>query len=263
MIMSAVLHKFELKKPPTGFGKQLAAKLKPQYDRMANHELVQRVENGKASKKLIHGLGKEFLPVIRGTYRRMSLRMQHVPPHDCELQALLLQEVQEEVWHTPMWYKWCKSVGMKLPQQFADSPYLPETYSFVMFLTISSSDRSALEESCSRVIDDEYFDAPQQYSQVGALLQTVSATGLALLGFPIASDRLGEGFVKHYGCTREQAEWWFEHGTVDMEHAALGQDIVDRYATTPFLQKRAEEAAWLSVELWLRQWDAIVAKYGN
>jgi pyrroloquinoline quinone (PQQ) biosynthesis protein C len=263
MTATAALHKFELKKPATGFGKSVAADLAPLYDRMTNHKIVQVMESGKATKKLIHGLGKEFLPVIRGTYRRMALRMQHIPPHDCDLQAALLTELQEEIWHTPMYYKWCKAVGMTLPRDFTNGPYVPETYAFVMFLTISSSDRSALEESCGRIIDDEFFDTPQEYSQVGSLLQTVAATGLALYGFPPASDRLGDAFVKHYGITKDQAEWWYEHGSVDMEHAKLGLDIIDRYATTPFLQRRAKEAAWLSLELWLRQWDAIYAKYGS
>jgi hypothetical protein len=224
---------------------------------------VQVIESGKASKKLLFGLAKEFLPVIRGTYRRMALRMQHIPPHDCDLQAAMLTELQEEIWHTPMYYKWCKAIGMNLPQDFTDGPYTPETYAFVMLLSMSSSDRSMLEESCGRIIEDENFDAPQPYSQVGSLLQTVAATGLALRGFPPASDRLGDAFVKHYGCSKDDAEWWFEHGTVDMEHAKMGVDIIDRYATTPALQRRAREAAWLSLQLWLRQWDAIYQTYGN
>ncbi len=261
--MSATVHKLQLPQPATGFAQSVADELKPLYQRMQNNPVVEAVYSGKASKKLIFGLGKEFLPIVRGTYRRMSMRLQHVPPHQYELQAALLKEVSEEVWHTPMYYRWARAVGMRLPQDFADGPYLPETYSFVMLLTISASDRGALEESCGRVIEPEHFDGQVPYSQYGALVQTVAISGLALGGFPLASDKLAEGFVKHYGCSREQAEFWFEHGTLDAEHARLGFDIVDCYATTPELQRRAREAAWLSTELWVRQWDAMWAKYGQ
>ena len=261
--MTATAAMFQLKPPSTGFGKRLADELSPYYERMSNHPIAQKVQNGTASKKLVYGFGKEFLPIVRGTYRRMSMRLQHVPPHDCELQASLLKEVQEEVWHTPMYYKWARAVGMRVPEDFADGPYLPETYSFVMLLSISSADRGALDETCSRVIEAEHFDGPSPYSQLSSLVETVSISGLAVRGFPVASDKLAEGFVKHYGCTEDEAEFWYEHGTVDMDHAEMGLDIVDRYATTPDLQRRAREASWLSMELWIRQWDAIYAKYGH
>lgn len=260
--MSATMHKIEFPRPATGFAAQLTQELKPLQDRVYNNLVVERIHSGKASKKLIYGLGKEFLPIVRGTYRRMSLRLQHVPPHEYEVQAALLKEVSEEVWHTPMYYRWAKAVGMKLPQDFA-GPYLPETYAFVLLLTCSSSDRGLLEESTGRIIDEEHFDDEVKFSQLGAMVQTVAISGLALPGFPLASDKLAEGFVKHYGLNREEAEFWYEHGTLDADHARMGYDIIDCYATTPYLQRRAREAAWLSVEFWVRQWDAIGKKYGD
>ena len=63
--------------------------------------------------------------------------------------------------------------------------------------------------------------------------------------------------------TEVGCDYFLRHGTLDMEHAELGYDIIDRYATTPELQRRAREASWLSMELWVRQWDAMWAKYGS
>jgi len=37
----------------------------------------------------------------------------------------------------------------------------------------------------------------------------------------------------------------------------MGLDVIDRYATTPMLQRRARESATLTMELWIRWWDAI------
>ncbi len=263
--MTAHAHdEFQLAPPSTGFGKQLNEEIAHLGDRMRNHAIVEEVENGTASMALIRGFTKEFLPIVRGTYRRMAMRLQHAAFHDYHLQMKLLQECQEEVFHTPMYLKWCEAIGMKIPEDLIDEMFIPETYAFVLLLDSSSAGRATLEETCGRVFEgDTAWDGFNNYSQQSSLVQTIAISGFALRGFPHASDRLRDGFKAHYGHTDDEVEFWTEHGTVDMEHAEMGVDIIDRYATTPELQKRAREATTLSLELWLRQWDAIHAKYAN
>ena len=261
--MTAHAHdEFQLAPPSTGFGKSLTEELEPLGNRMRNHPIVEDVEAGTASRELIRGFTKEFLPIVRGTYRRMAMRLQNAAFHDYHLQMKLLKECEEEVFHTPMYLKWCTAIGMKVPEDLIDEMFIPETYAFVLLLDSSSAGRATLEETCGRVFEaDVAWDGFNNYSQQSSLVQTIAISGLALRGFPVASDRLRDGFKEHYGYTDEQVEFWTEHGTVDMEHAEMGVDIIDRYATTQGLQKRAREAAILSLELWLRQWDAIYAKY--
>jgi pyrroloquinoline quinone (PQQ) biosynthesis protein C len=251
----------ELRRPKTGFAAEVMAELAPRYDAMTNHPIVEDVVAGVASMELIRGFTKEFIPIVRGTYRRMSMRLQHCAAHDYELQNALIKEVAEEVFHTPMYYAFCKKIGLKMPGDFLEM-YLPETYAFILFVDATSAARSALEECCVRVFEEEAWDGFNNYSQHSSLVQTISATGLALRGFPFASDKLAAGFQEHYGCSEKDVEFWSEHGTLDLEHADVGVDIVDRYATTPELQRRAREAATLSMELWLAQWDAIYRKFG-
>lgn len=243
--------------PTTGFGKQLEKELEPLYRQIRDHPIVLDVGNGKASMKLIHGFTKELYPLVRGTYRRMSMRLQHVAPHDCELQAALLKEVAEEVWHTPMYVNWAKTIGMRVPEDFTERAYLPETYAFILYINATSTDRAALEESCVRVFEPEHWDGFVNYSQETALVETISATGMGGRCFPKASDRLADGFRKHYNLTDAQVEFWTEHGTLDQEHTDMGLDVIDRYATTAMLQRRARESATLTMELWIRWWDAI------
>lgn len=253
----------QLKPPSTGFGESLTDELAPLGARMSDHAIVEKVENGTASMELIRGFTKEFLPIVRGTARRMGMRIQHAAFHDYELQMKLLQECTEEVWHTPMYLRWAEAIGMKVPDDLVGSMFLPETYAFVLLLDSSSAGRATLEETCGRVFEpDVAWDGFNNYSQQSSLVQTIAISGLALRGFPVASDRLRDGFVKQYGHSEDEVEFWTEHGTVDMEHAEMGVDIIDRYATTPGLQARAREAATLSLELWLRQWDAIDRMYG-
>jgi pyrroloquinoline quinone (PQQ) biosynthesis protein C len=260
--MSLAIEAVAFKRPKTGFARTLTEELKSSYDRMTNHPIVQDVEAGKASLKLVRGFTREFLPIVRGTYRRMSMRLQHAAAHDYELQNALLKEVAEEVWHTPMYLKWCKKIGVKVPEDFFEM-YLPETYAFVLYIDATSTGRATLEESSGRVFEREAFDGFNNYSQQSSLVQTIAATGLALRGFPFAADKLADGFVKHYGATKDEVEFWTEHGTLDLEHADVGVDIIDRYATTPELQRRARESAIVSTSLWLNQWDAIYRKYGS
>jgi len=247
-------------RPPTGFGKQLDAEMAPLYQKIRNHPIVLDVENGKASMGLIRGFTKEFFPLVRGTYRRMSMRLQHAAPHDCVLQENLLKEVAEEVWHTPMFVAWSERIGMK-PQDFTEAPYLPETYGFILFLDATSTDRAALEESCIRVFETELWDDFANYSQQSSLVQTIASSGVGGRAFPQAADKLADGFRKHYGMSNDDVEFWTEHGTLDQEHTDMGLDIVDRYASTPLLQKRARESASITLELWIRWWDAIYGKY--
>ena len=263
--MTAHAHaEIELQPPSTGFGKSLADELEPLAFRMRNHQIVEDVENGTASMALIRGFSKEFLPIVRGTYRRMAMRLQHAAFHDYQLQAKLLEECQEEVWHTPMYLKWCEAIGMKIPEDLIDTMFIPETYAFVLLLDAASVGRATLEESCSRVFEaDVAWDGFNNYSQQSSLVQTIAISGFALRGFPVASDRLRDGFRDKYGYTEDQVEFWSEHGTVDMEHAEMGVDIIDRYATNEGLQRRAREAATLSLELWLRQWDAVYNMHKN
>ena len=246
----------ELSRDSTGFLESIEAELAPFGERMTNHPIVLDVENGTASTKLVRNFSREFLPIVRGTYRRMSMRLQHAASHDLELQSALLKEVCEEVWHIPMYLKFCTAVGLKIPDDFLQM-YLPETYAFILFVDATSTGRATLEESCVRVFEAEAWDGFNNYSQQSSLVQTMAASSLALKGFPLACDRLAEGFRKHYECTKDDVEFWYEHGTVDMDHALAGGEIVDRYATTPELRNRAREAALLSIQLWIKQWDAI------
>jgi pyrroloquinoline quinone (PQQ) biosynthesis protein C len=250
-----------ISRPSTGFGKQLEQELQPLYDTLRNHPLVRAVQDGTASWELIRGFTKEFLPLVRGTYRRMAMRLQHAAAHDCELQENLLKEVREEVWHTPMYLKWAKTIKMNVPDDFTRSAYLPETYGFILFLDATSTDRAALEESCIRVFESEHWDDFSNYSQQSSLVQTIASSGMGGRAFPPASDKLADGFRRHYGLTDADVEFWTEHGTLDMEHTDMGLDIVDRYATTPALQARARESATITLELWIRWWDAIYKKY--
>ena len=247
--------------PKTGFGKQLDQELRPLYDRIRNHPFVEDVVNGKASWELIRGFSKEFFPLVRGTYRRMSMRLQHVAPHHCIVQADLIKEVAEEVWHTPMYLKWMKTIKMRVPEDITSSMYLPETYAFILYINATSTDRAALEEDCLRVFENDAWDGFVNYSQQGALVTTLAATGVGGRCFPKASDKLADGFRKHYGLNDEQVEFWTEHGSLDQEHTDMGLDVIDRYASTPALQLRARESATVSLELWARWWDAIYAKY--
>src|SRR5690606_30170269 len=130
--MSALPEVIEFKRPKTGFDQQIMAELKPLHERMTHHPIVRDIHEGKASLKLARGFTKEFIPIVRGTYRRMSMRIQHAAAHDYELQSALLKECAEEVWHTPMYLKWCKKIGVRVPDDFFEM-YLPETYAFVLF----------------------------------------------------------------------------------------------------------------------------------
>ena len=115
--MTAHAHdEFQLAPPSTGFGKSLTEELEPLGNRMRNHPIVEDVEAGTASRELIRGFTKEFLPIVRGTYRRMAMRLQNAAFHDYHLQMKLLKECEEEVFHTPMYLKWCTAIGMKVPR---------------------------------------------------------------------------------------------------------------------------------------------------
>ena len=249
-----------LSRPSTGFARELAIEVEPLAQRLRDHPYVLDVWKGKASSKLVQGFGREFLPIVRGTYRRMSMRLQHAAAHDYELQDALLKEVGEEVWHIPMYLKWCKAIGLTAPDDFLGM-YLPETHGFVLFIDATSTGRATLEESCVRVFEAEAWDGFNNYSQQSSLVQTMAATGVATRGLPYACDRLAEGFRKHFGLNDDEVEFWTEHGTVDLDHANASLEIVDRYATTPQLQRRAREAALLGIQLQLRHWDAIYAHY--
>jgi len=261
MTMHTAERRAEYAFQPNGFGKRLETELAPLYEKIRSHPFVTDVLAGTASWPLIKGFTKEFFPLVRGTYRRMSMRLQHVAPHDCQLQADLLKEVAEEVWHTPMFVAWAKRIGMRVPEDFTSSMYLPETYAFILFINATSTDRAALEESCVRVLEPEHWDGFVNYSQQSALVQTIAASGMGGRCFPIASDRLAVGFRKHYGLNDADVEFWTEHGTLDQEHTDMGLAIIDRYCTTPVLQQRARESAVVTVELWLRWWDAIYRAY--
>ena len=249
-----------LSRPSTGFSKTLAEEIKPLTDQVSNNPLFMDIHQGKASMSLIQGLGREFLPIVRGTYRRMAMRLQHAAAHDYELQSALLKEVNEEVWHIPMYLNFTRAIGLKDPDDFLGM-YLPETYAMVLFVDATSTGRATLEESCVRVFEAEAWDGFNNYSQQSSLVQTMAASGIATRGLPLACDRLAEGFRTHYGLSEDEVEFWTEHGTVDLDHADASLEIVDRYATSPELQRRAREAAILSVSLFVRMLDAIHKHY--
>ena len=106
--MTLEIEPLELRRPKTGFAAEVMAELSPRYDAMTNHPIVEDVVAGVASMELIRGFTKEFIPIVRGAYRRMSMRLQHCAAHDSELQNALIKEVAEEVFHTPMYYAFCK-----------------------------------------------------------------------------------------------------------------------------------------------------------
>ena len=86
-----------LGRPSTGFARELSIEVEPLAERLRDHPYVLDVWKGKASSKLVQGFGREFLPIVRGTYRRMSMRLQHAAAHDHELQTALIKEVAEEI----------------------------------------------------------------------------------------------------------------------------------------------------------------------
>src|SRR5262249_11748597 len=63
---------------------------------------------------------------------------------------------------------------------------------------------------------------------------------------------MGEGAIKHYGATKESAyyEWFAEHEEADSErHSPIAVKVIQKYAVTEELQKRATFAAKHTLEM--------------
>lgn len=66
---------------------------------------------------------------------------------------------------------------------------------------------------------------------------------------------------KHYGLSKEEAEFWYAHGEQDKVHSSIGPYLVERYATTPEIRERVWLAAKRGTGVMLSILDAVWESY--
>lgn len=66
---------------------------------------------------------------------------------------------------------------------------------------------------------------------------------------------------KHYGLSKEAAEFWYAHGEQDKHHSSIGPYLIENYATTPEIRERVWIAAKRGVGVWTTIYDAIWETY--
>ncbi len=72
---------------------------------------------------------------------------------------------------------------------------------------------------------------------------------------------LDPALQKHYGLSREAAEFFSAHGEQDKQHSSIGPYLIERYATRPEIRERVWIAAKRGVGVWMSILDATWEAY--
>ena len=124
--------------------------------------------------------------------------------------------------HTELYIRFCEALGLTRAEMVEHTP-LPETIG--AFYTLSYFRRASLEEAIAAfsLASEGRKRAPQGES-TGRLKQS-------------------EAFVRHYGLTERDVEFWSIHeGAAEDEDIATGIGLVSRFVRTPEQQQRARHA---------------------
>ena len=211
------------------FVEALMAEIAPLRERAIGHPLLDDIGSGALSRPQLQTFAEQMYHfLVEAEYRFSAVSVVRSP--DIESLKRNLQHAVDEASHMPLWLRFADKIGCDEARMQRAQPR-PGTLAFV-----------------------NYF---YRLSFLGTPAEVAAGAGLPEGVFAPQCERLGDGLVKHYGLSPQDAEFFFVHAVEDRTHERLHHWRIETYATTAAMRERVRAAARLGFAYYLEMFDAI------
>lgn len=212
--------------------KDLIKFIKPDYDRVVNHQLFNDINSRKLSKKQFQGALINFYPLINSFPQYMALSLTKVPAENSKwskkTRCWLINNIHQEHLHTDWWRQF--AAGFGVPLELLDKEITPPPQ------------MDAINNYLWRICT------------YGSLIESISAANFAVEG-PTGewTKKVSEG-IKNYGdidgieINEKTLQWITAHAHYDDRHPEEALEIIKAYAITSDEQEKVKQVTKRALE---------------
>jgi pyrroloquinoline-quinone synthase len=227
---------------PSAFGESLLQEVRARRS-FGSHPLWLKIAAGQLSVPQLRGFASQFFLQVVEFPRAVSALHSRCPDR-AERMKLAASVYEEETGrlsgtkpHLELFLDFCAGLGLAREDVLATEP-LPSTAALIHWF-----------EYCTKLLP---------------FLEGVAAINLAAEGQVAgAFAPFARSLQNHYALPQAAVAFWDVHEQADAEHAAVGDHIVVRHATTDELQAGIRRALRTSLAMWWQFFDGLDQAYGR